>query len=97
MKLVLSRLVTALLSWRPFLAQVVDLDLLLYTGFDSEYAALFLCDMFTQRPMNDRKIERSDGRCFGRQQFLANSIENFISHEKKKAPVADWPSPGHEL
>ena len=33
--------------------------------------------------MTDRKIERSDGRCFGRQQLLANSIENFISHEKK--------------
>ena len=33
--------------------------------------------------MNDRKIERSDGRGFGRQQLLANSIEIFISHEKK--------------
>ena len=33
--------------------------------------------------MNDRKIERSDGRGFGRQQPLANSIENFMSHEKK--------------
>ena len=30
---------------------------------------------FTQRPMTDRKIERSDGRCFGRQQLLADSIE----------------------
>ena len=27
--------------------------------------------------MNDRKIERSDRRCFDRQQFLANAIENF--------------------
>ena len=44
---------------------------------------LFLCHIFTQRPMTDRKIERSDGRCFGRQQLLANSIEFFISHEKK--------------
>ena len=34
--------------------------------------------------MTDRKIERSDGRGFGRQQLLANSIENFISHENKK-------------
>ena len=33
--------------------------------------------------MNDRKIERSDGRGFGRQQLLANSIENCISLEKK--------------
>ena len=45
---------------------------------------LFLCHIFTQRPMNDRKIERRDGRCFGRQLFLADSIQqNFISHEKK--------------
>ena len=71
------------LSRRPFLGQVVDSDLLLCTGFDSEHAVLFLCHIFTQRPMTDRKIERSDGRCFGRQQLLANSIENFISHEKK--------------
>ena len=71
------------LSRRPFLGQVVDSDLLLCTGFDSEHAVLFLCHIFTQRPMNDRKIERSDGRGFGRQQLLANSIEIFISHEKK--------------
>ena len=70
------------LSRRPFLGQVVDLDLLLCTGFDSEHAVLFLCHIFTQRPMNDSKIERDDGRCFGRQQLLANSIENFISNEK---------------
>ena len=40
-----------------------------------------LCHIFTQRPMTYRKIERSDGRCFGRQQLLAK-IENFISHKK---------------
>ena len=40
-------------SRRPFLGQVVDLDLLLNTGFDLEHAVLFLCHMFTQRPMND--------------------------------------------
>ena len=34
--------------------------------------------------MNDRKIERIDGRGFGRQQLLADSIENFVSYEKKK-------------
>ena len=33
--------------------------------------------------MTDRKSERRDGRCFGRPQLLANSIEIFISHEKK--------------
>ena len=33
--------------------------------------------------MTDRKIERGDGRCFGRQRFLANSIEKKILHEKK--------------
>ena len=36
--------------------------------------------------MTDRKIasERSDGRGFGQQQLLANSIEIFISQENKK-------------
>ena len=72
------------LSRLPFLGQVVDLDLLLCTRFDSEHAVLFLCHIFTQRPMTDRKIERRDGRCFGRQQLLADSIEIFISHGKKK-------------
>ena len=33
--------------------------------------------------MTVRKIERSDGRGIGQQQLLANSIDNFISHEKK--------------
>ena len=32
--------------------------------------------------MNERKIERSDGCCFGWQQLFANSIEIFISHKK---------------
>ena len=39
------------LSRRPFLGQVVDLDLMLCTGFNSEHAVLFLCYIFTQRPM----------------------------------------------
>ena len=51
----------------PFLGQVVDLDLMLCTGFSSEHAVLFLCHIFTQRPMNDRKIERSNGHGFCRQ------------------------------
>ena len=42
---------------------------------------LFLCH--TQRPMADRKIQRSDGHCFGWQQLLANSIEILILHEIK--------------
>ena len=72
------------LSRRPFLGQVVDLDLLLCTEYDSEHAVLFLCHIFTQIPMTDRKIERSDdGRGFGWLQYIANSIENFVSHEKK--------------
>ena len=70
------------LSRRPFLRQVVDLDLLLCTGFDSEHSVLFLCHIFTQRPMNDRKIERRDGRCCGQQQLLAHSME--ISFPMKK-------------
>ena len=45
------------LSRRPFLRQVVDLDLLLCTGLDSEHVVLFLCHISTQRPMTDRKIE----------------------------------------
>ena len=38
---------------------------------------------FTQRPMNDRKIEQRIGRCFGWQQLLINSIENLISYKNK--------------
>ena len=41
------------LSRRPFHGQVVDLDLLLCTGFNSEHVVLFLCHMFSQRPMID--------------------------------------------
>ena len=44
------------LSRRPFLGQVSDWDLLLCTGLDKEHVDLFLCPMFTQRPM--RMIER---------------------------------------
>ena len=71
------------LSRRPVLGQIVDLDLLLYTGFHLEHAVLFLCHIFTQWPMNDRKIERSNERGFSRKQLLANSIQNFISHEER--------------
>ena len=47
------------LSRRPFFRQVrtvVDKDLLLCTGFNSEHAVLFLCHIFAHRRMNDRKI-----------------------------------------
>ena len=47
--------------------------LLLCSGFNSKYEVLFLCHIFTQRSMANRKIERSNGRDFGRQQRLANS------------------------
>ena len=67
----------------PFPRTGRNSDLLLCKGFDSEHAVLFLGHVLTQRPINDRKIERSYRRCFGRQQLLANSIEIFISHENK--------------
>ena len=38
--------------------QVVDLDLLLCTGFNLEHAVLFLCHIFTKIPMTDRNLER---------------------------------------
>ena len=75
--------VSSNLSRRPYLGQVIDLDLLLCTGFNLEHVVLFLCHTFTQRPMSDQTIERSNGRCFDLQQLLANSTEIFISHEKK--------------
>ena len=72
------------LSRRPFLRKVVDLDLLLFTEFNLN-AVLFICHISTQSLTTDRMIEQSNGRCFGRQRLLADSIENFISHEKKSA------------
>ena len=68
------------LSRHHFLPQVVNLDLLLCTRFDLEDAVLFLCHIFTQRPMTDRNIEQSNGHCFGQQHLLTNSIKIFISH-----------------
>ena len=61
------------LSRRPFLRQVIDTDLLLCTGFDSEHVDLFLCHISTRRRMNDRKIERSDERGLG-QHWLSNNF-----------------------
>ena len=83
----LSALFYSYLSKCPFLRHVVNSDLLLGTGFDSEHEVLFLCHLFTQRPMNDRKIERSNGHCFGRQQLFANSIQ-ISFHMKKKSDLS---------
>ena len=41
----------------------------------------------SQRPINDRSMERINECGFGRQHPLANFIENFISHENK---IARW-------
>ena len=78
------------LSRLPFLGQVVNLDLLLCTGFDSEHVVLFLYHIFAQRPMNDSKIDSDWAKqwallscCFGRQQLPANSNGNSISKERK--------------
>ena len=63
------------------LGQVVDSDLLLCTGFDLVHAVLFLYQshIFTERPMNDRKIEAAMGAALaGNSQFH----RNFISHIK---------------
>ena len=49
------------LSRRPFLGQVVDSDLLLCTGFDLEHADLFLCHIFSQRPVTDRRLSKAMG------------------------------------
>ena len=43
---------------------------------------------FYSGPMNNRKIELSNGHCFGLQQLLANSIENFIFAFKEKLLIA---------
>ena len=68
------------LSRRPFLEQVIDLDQFRTCCFVP--MSYFYSETIAQ-PMTDRKIERSNGHCFGLQQLFANSIEVFISHEKK--------------
>ena len=69
----------------PFLGQLtgINLDLLLCTWLDLKNEDLFLCLIFTQRPMNDWKIEQSDGYSIGQWHVLAKSIEILISHVKK--------------
>ena len=79
---VLSVLFDWNLSRCPFLRQIVDLeigirilDLLLCTGFDLVHTDLYLCLIFTQRSMNDQKIERSHYYYCGLQHSFAKSIE----------------------
>ena len=47
-----------------FLWQVVGLEQLLCTGLNNEPEDLFLCLIFTQKPMNNQKIELFDGCSF---------------------------------
>ena len=70
-------------TFQDFLGQVLGLDLLLCTRIDSEHVFLFLCPIFTQRPTNDQKIERSDERALVGNKFLQNSSK--ISFHKKKS------------
>ena len=52
-------LFNSILSRHPFFGQIVYLDLQLCSGFDSEHDDLFVCPIYTQRSMSDRKNERS--------------------------------------
>ena len=67
------------------LRQVVNLDLLLWTELDSEHAVLFLCHIFTQRLLNDQKIERRDEYCFWLE--TADSLPQKISFHMNKKGV----------
>ena len=73
------------LSRLLYLGQVVDLDLLPWSGFDSysEHAALFLCHIFTQKPMNDRMIEQEMGAALVCNKFLPITPK-FSFHMKNK-------------
>ena len=44
------------LSRCPFLRQLVDLDLLICTGFNLEHAVLLLCHIFTQGPRSQQGL-----------------------------------------
>ena len=73
------------LSRRPCLGYVVDLDLLLCTGFDSEHAILFLCHILFRDQLMIKRLSEAMGAALVGSNFspIMNSIENFISHEKK--------------
>ena len=51
------------LSRHPVLGDVVDLDLLLCTGFHSDFS---VCPIFTQKSMNDWTFEQSNEHSFCR-------------------------------
>ena len=76
-------------------SSIIDLDLVLCTGCDSELVDLLLSSspvidsyaLVVLRDqgiiMNDRKIEQSNECSFDQQQVLANSIENIISQQQQ--------------
>ena len=74
------------LSRLPFLGQDVDLDLLHFTGFNLEHTVLFLCHIFNQRSMTDRKIKRSHGCCFGLNNFSPIPLK-FSFHMNTKSEL----------
>ena len=47
------------LSRRPFLRQVVNVDLLLCTGFDLEHENFFLCHISTKGPMYVERLSET--------------------------------------
>ena len=88
--------VTVLFNWNlstlPFLGQIVNLDLLVCTGFDLEYADLFLClCFFIQRPMYNWRIDKSYECCFGRYQVSAKPFKNFLHIKKKLSVICHCP------
>ena len=85
--------VTVLFNWNlstlPFLGQIVNLDLLVCTGFDLEYADLFLClCFFIQRPMYNWRIDKSYECCFGRYQVSAKPFKNFLQIKKSVSDLS---------
>ena len=77
-------------QYQNFWTQTYDWYILLHSTFDSEHADLFPCHIFTQRPMNDSKIERSYRRYFGRQQLPAYFNGNSIPMKKKSVVAARY-------
>ena len=69
---------------RPFFRQVVDLNLLLCKGFDTVLADFYWCLIFTERPINDCKIELRNERGSDLLKVLAKFIENSLSRAKKE-------------
>ena len=69
--------------WAPVLGQMFNLNLLLCTGFSLEHADLFICLVFTERPMNNCKIQRSYERCFGMHITFLQNPSKFPPPPKK--------------